>query len=322
MKLQILPVRGSHFQADLTCLKVFNGATGAWQMHLQAAATLAPQMVNAQLSLSEDGSAHLTSQRRLEDLAVLSCEDHTTITLLLGSFIWFDILACASTGSRPFLALDHILILEGDRIHLEELMGCENWVMIVIFQISELDHWKKDSERNCKLSIAELAKRGALIEACLQQRLEKIAVRDTSQNDDISGATLRFSKCTRTIITEIFALAALTYLHVVISGANPGVPEIIESVSRTVTAFKALSDARMLRWLVWPFCVTGCLVSEEDESVFRGLISAGKLSEKTVGTCIEAVKLIEECWKRRQTGLGNCDWVSVMHSLGNLILLG
>jgi hypothetical protein len=257
----------------------------------------------------------------LEDLSVLSSEDHTIITLLLGSFIWFDILACASTGSRPFLTLDHILMLEGGRIHLEELMGCENWVMIIIFQISELGHWKKDSDRNHKLSIAELAKRGALIEARLQQRFTKISVQDATQKDDILGATLRFSKSTSAIITEIFALAALTYLHVVVSGANPGLPEITESVSKTVAAFKALSDTRMLRWLVWPFCITGCLASEEDEGVFRSLICAGKLSERTVGTCMEAVKVIEECWKRRKTGLGSCDWVSVMQSLGHLILL-
>jgi hypothetical protein len=252
----------------------------------------------------------------------VTSEDHTAITLLIGCFIWFDILACASTGSKPFFDLDHVFLLESSRFHLEELMGCQNWVMVLIFQISELGHWKKDLERTHKLSIAELAKRGAQIEARLQERLVENISQDTIQNCPVSGITLHLSQASSVAITKIFALSALTYLHVTVSGANPELPEVVDSVSRTIAEFRILNDPRLLRYLVWPFCITGCLATEEQQYFFRTLISPVKLSKRTVGTCMEAFKLMEECWKRRKTGLGNCDWMCVMHSMNQLILLG
>lgn len=306
--------------ADFATLKVFRGGTGAWQIHLRAAASLAPQIVKAYMLPSED-SPRSGTQCEWEDLRVLAPEDQTAITILIGSFIWFDILAAASTGLGHFLALDHNLLLQGSRIRLEELVGCENWVMAVIFQISKLGNWKKESESNHRLSISELAKRGAEIEVCLQERLTNILVQSAIQEDSFPEPTSRFSNSARVTMTKIYALAALTYLHVTISGPISELPEITESVTRTVAEFTSLSDARLLRYLVWPFCITGCLASEEQHSVFRTLIQTGDFNERTVGTCMEAFKVMEECWQRR-TRLRNCDWISVMESLGHLILLG
>jgi hypothetical protein len=254
-------------------------------------------------------------------VTTLTSEERMTITILIGSFIRFDVLAGASIGSRPFLDLNHLELLADNTIHLEDLVGCENWVVALIFRISELGNWKRESESNCRLSIRELAKRGAEIDACLQENLSNISHRSTIQEDSPPGVSnASFSGSTKAAITTIFALSALTYLHVVVSGPIFDLPEIAESVTRTVAEFAKVRDAGLLQFLVWPFCVTGCLASEEQQSVFRNLISAQKITESTVGTHMGALKLMEECWKRRKRQ-GNCDMMSVMQSLGHFILL-
>ena len=130
------------------------------------------------------------------------------------------------------------------------------------------------------------------------------------------------STFTCTEITKIFALSAMTYLHVVVSGAHPELPEIMASISKTVAAFQRLTDKKMLRNLVWPFCISGCLAREEQHGIFRDLISAAEITQSTIGTCLEAFKIMEECWEARKTCSCNYDWVSVMNKRGQYVLLG
>ena len=114
------------------------------------------------------GSSHGNGHH---DKKILYPEDDSALNLLLGSFIFFDIISCVSTRSSPFLELDHKFLLENAGIHLENLMGCRNWAMIFIFEISLLDKWKKEAEKAQMLSIVELAKRGHQIEERLREKL-------------------------------------------------------------------------------------------------------------------------------------------------------
>jgi hypothetical protein len=138
-------------------------------------------------------------------------------------------------------------------------MGCENWAMILVANISSLEIWKSDMQRAGRLSIVELSTRGSEISKLL--------------NDGLASQTmfpdyLTISKCPTKhspFITRIFAYAALTYLHVVVSGAHPELAEITASVSLTIAAFKILPAPHLLQNLVWPFCVTGCIASKDYE---------------------------------------------------------
>jgi hypothetical protein len=288
-------------------------------MHLSAAATLVPALVRAQIASVTPDLISLGHENRKHEDIILYTEDDSAIRFLLGSFISIDIISSASTRSGLFLDLDHQLILERAGIHLENLIGCRNWAMIFILEISLLDKWKKEAEKAHRLSITELTKRGSQIEERLRKMLTDIEnkplIRSFSRN------TERLSMSTYTEITKIFALSAMTYLHVVISGAYPELPEIMESVSKTIDAFQSLTDAKILRSLVWPFCISGCLAIDRQHTIFRDLLSAADITQSTVGTCLEALKIMEECWEIRKTRPYNCDWVSVMHKRGHYVLL-
>jgi hypothetical protein len=258
------------------------------------------------------------------DMGPLSAGEHSAVVLLLGSFIWFDILAAASTGLKPFLKINHQLVLSSNSIHLEELIGCENWVVILIFQINELVSWKKEAETNGRLSIPELAKRGARIEHVLQEKSNELFLRiSDGSGPSISGMWGRFPKSASSEITRIFILSALTYLHVVISGPNPELPEIASNVTRAIEAFESLTHPPLLRYLVWPFCITGCLASEQQRRVFPALIATAEINGQTLSSCRRAFKIMEECWKLRNTHPHqNYDWISTMKSLDHVVLLG
>ncbi|KAH6675756.1 fungal-specific transcription factor domain-containing protein [Halenospora varia] len=302
--------------------ELFRGGTENWQIHLRAASTLIPALVRL-VQMASIAQVPINSGRRNEQQhkKLLHSEDDSAIRFLLGSFISMDIISCASTRSSPFLELDHKLILERAGIELENLNGCKNWIMVLTFEISQLDTWRRKADKTQSLSLRDLVKRGGQIEERLQEKLANIE-NEPSIGVSIGNTSGIVSMSASTEITKIFALSATTYLHVVISGAHPELPEVKGSVSKTIAAFKRLTDAKLLRHLVWPFCISGCLALEEEHAFFRDLISAAELTQLAIGTCLEALKIMEECWRMRKSGSSNCDWVSVMNRCGRYVLLG
>jgi hypothetical protein len=234
--------------------------------------------------------------------------------VLVGSIILFDIIASASTRSQPSLALDHRNIVEMFEIELASLFGCTNRVVSLILEIVLLDNWKKEAEKSRKMSMVEVVRRAAKIEPLLQQQIADLQSSSTESSRNTLSASQRE-------ITNIFSLSALTYLHVVVSGAHPELPEIEESVSRTLSAFQSLTDPKSLRNLVWHFCVSGCLALEGQQMAFRELVSKAKITPSTIGTCLQAFEIMEESWEMRRNFSYNCDWVFIMNKRGSNVLL-
>lgn len=279
---------------------------------------LIPTLIDARMGLLKP-----TLERRTQNSnqTTLSPEVESITSLLLSSFIWFDTILCTSTGSTPSLEINHLLALTTLGINMESLTGCRNPVVALIFEISLLDRWKKEGQNAHKLSIVDLAKRGQQIKERLRQELAYINHIPTRQILSLNSSGI-LEVPTRTKFNKIFILSAITYLHVVISGAHPELPEIAGSVLETIAAFKRLENLKVLRYLVWPFCVSGCLTLSEQQSFFRDLVSTAEISQSTLGVCFEAVKkVMEECWQSREAGLDACNWMSIMQKRGYYILL-
>lgn len=238
----------------------------------------------------------------------------TSISFLLGFFIYMHIVTCASTRSSQFLIPDHKVLLETGTINLVDLTGCSNWAMICIFEIVSLDNWKQEEENAHRLSLIELTERGRQIEERLLSRLASIE-NDLSQSTPVDAHTSL--EHIQTTITRIFAHAAVTYLYVVISGAYPNIPDIKRSVSETIAALRSLPDPKLLRHVVWPYCISGCLASDEQQTVFRELVLFPRIMH---GTCLEALSLMEECWRFRKAKSSGRDWASIMKRRGRSIL--
>lgn len=240
--------------------------------------------------------------------------------MAVGSLIFLDIIASASKRSVPFINIDHRRMLHDFGINLESLFGCSNQIALLILDIICLDSWKRESEKSRRLSLVELVKRGATIEEHLRSHIDNVEVGISRTSD--ATKTVRIDTFTpQTEATRIFALAAQTYLHVVISGAHWELREIRDSVTKTIDAFKSISDPKSLRNLVWPFCITGCLATTAQQPFFRELISAAGITSSTLGTCWQAFKAMEECWEFRESTSYNCDWAFVFNKQNCHVLL-
>ncbi|KAH8800661.1 C6 transcription factor [Xylogone sp. PMI_703] len=294
---------------QLLFCELLAGGSKNWQELLWAAASFVPSLLQERMSLTlpELASPHYPSKQLYK--RILYAEHDSATSVLLASFISFDIIASASTRSSPFLNVDHIQALNNLDISLESLIGCRNSVMALIFEISSLDRWKKEAQAAHKLSIVDLAKRGSQIEERLRHELADIEkIRSTEPS--LWSPPGMLSVPSHSEISQLFALSAIIYLHVVISGAYPDLPEIAEAVSKAIVVFKSLKDPRLLRSVVWPFCVSGCLALEEQQSFFRDLVSGAGITQWTSGTCFEAFKIMQKCWKARKTCSYSCDWTT------------
>lgn len=292
-----------------------------WQSHLHAAAGLIPRLLQDKTKHRSSFSLMSAQNSGHKDDADINYFDHEYAGhVLLGTFISLDVMSCVSVHSSPVLMLDHISTLDVLGIDLENLSGCANWMISHIFEIAQLERWKAQANKTNTLNVIELAKRGCYIEQRLQQRIfsleSSIASRRSSKSSSKMSSVLYKNE-----ITYIFALSAMTYVHVIISGAHPGLPDIVEMVSKTVAAFQGLSDAKLLRHLVWPFCVSGCLAREGQQSSFRYLIAEAEISQSTAGTCFEAYKIMQQCWEARKLSPDSCDWISIMNRRGRYVLL-
>ncbi|GKZ19208.1 hypothetical protein AbraIFM66951_008042 [Aspergillus brasiliensis] len=299
--------------------EIFAGGTKNWQWLLRLSGNLIPAFMRTRMSSTlHDASGQICPNAPLDNHSP-SPEDDCTTKLLLGSFVSLDIIASASTRRGPFLDIDHVHVLDHLGIPLESLMGCRNSIMALISEVSALDRWKKESEVARKLSIIELAQRGGQLEERLRRELADLEQLSPPGPCSAwgSSATPGASRA-HPGISRAFGLGAIAYLHVVLSGAHPELPEIAQTVADAILVFQVLRDRRLLSSVVWPFCIVGCLAQPDQQPSFQELFTTAEAPE---GTLAEAYRVMEECWQARTSRTAECDWVSVMNERGDYVLL-
>lgn len=275
---------------------------------------------------SNQPNAQQTSKKNLTP------EQDGATCVLLGSFISLDIIACASTRSAPFLDINHPQVLSQLGITMERMVGCENSVLSLIFEITVLDKWKTQSQATHKLSVLELARRGLHIEQRLRQELTNLNMSTKPSPQPLNHPSVIHPTPSYIPATKAYALAATIYLHVVLSGPYPELPEIAGPVSDAIELFRSTQDnPKLLLNMIWPLCVTGCMATESQQSFFRHLTASFSQSNTgdesfknlsaSTGTFLEAMKIIEQCWHTRKNLPFDCDWASIMDQSACYVLL-
>lgn len=192
-----------------------------------------------------------------------------------------------------------------------------------------LRKWKESMQASKTLSLRDLASRATKIETSLEHDIKStsISIDMIKSADDFLTSFDVFdygSKYISLIVTRIFAHAALTYLFVTVSGANPELSEIQSSVARTISSFRALPHPKFFRSLSWPLCISGCMATENHQETFRKFGLTHNATEYLFGSSKHVLKIMEKCWEMRKGGdhgMGEVDWSVAMRSLGLNILL-
>ena len=303
--------------------KEWEGWKDDWEVHLQAAGTLL-SVVGTDLPSNSPGLSFSGKEER-EDQAVssrtnslLPLNEIAGLDFFLTAYMWGDICRCASIGPNsaskgPF---HYLIYLEEDRVKLDSIMGCRNWAMIAIKKISNLENWKHEKQQSQSLSIPALSRQGAQIEEHLQSGLKTLC-------KDKTTLSIHEQECN--LVTELYALSALTYLAVAISGNSFLLPEVRSSVPSTLRALKALPQHLLIR-VSLPFCVAGCMADDPQKEDFRRILLDAHAAGHLLGTLWNGLDIMEEFWRLREDiesmrNATKCAWTLAMDSLGTKILL-
>ncbi|KAK9365537.1 fungal-specific transcription factor domain-containing protein [Lipomyces kononenkoae] len=245
-----------------------------------------------------------------------------------------DIIASTCMKEPPRLLEYHARLLtnggsddERPPLNLEDFIGCENWVMLQIGEIAALDAWKKSIKKAGKLDMMALGARASAIKQALLGNLARLdAAANTPKTNWLGLLTLYNDQlpsmpggCTA-FVTRVWAHAALLYLSVVVSGWQPKSDGIRENVVRTLVLLEQMPAPELLRTMVWPFCMVGCLAEPGEECRFRAMADA-LVPHRLFGAARKALEIMENVWKCRDELTIDTDFAACVCSLGYMSLL-
>ncbi|KPM40753.1 hypothetical protein AK830_g5822 [Neonectria ditissima] len=324
--------------------------SGNWQIHLDAATGLFDQMIQYHAR-----TGHLRGVRAVLDK--LSSVSSTRMTIptspIQGAFQFFstvllinDIISSTSLSRVPRLNAHHHELVQADgpdkelpTLRIEEVIGCQAWVLLVISDIATLDAWKKGHLESLHQVEAELLSRATSIEKRIQEgrmRLDKddllhngqltcdqkpnqqsqVYLERSNYSNDLSPLVPQL----HTQITRIWAHAAHSYLLVVLLGWQPEDTRIRSNTASTIDIFNKMSSHDWLRSVVWPFCMSGCLALDGQRQTFSRIGNSTEAFQ-TFGTVREAMKIMENVWGQTEIDVSSWDIGACLKSSGHSALL-
>ncbi|OQV06049.1 Fungal Zn2-Cys6 binuclear cluster domain-containing protein [Cladophialophora immunda] len=304
------------------------GLMSDWVMHLDAASALLSSLDVSPLPSEESPISETLEVSHPHEYEAqckfptefLSEGEQLAFDFFLDFYIYCFINATASLGLtqqsaqsiRRVRALCH-----QNPARLWDRRGCEDWVLLTLLDIAILRDWKQKSSRAGTLSLRELNRRAEIIESRLHEGVAKFA-------GPFSPSTFAAVDEEKRMVTNIYVNGALVFLHVVVSGFYPNIPEIRQSVLRTLQALEYMREHSAINFPSWPYCVAGCLALESEYSRFRALVPPFEKGKHPLVLSKWTLEIIEECWKTRASqpeGEESCSWVTAMNHLGTRLLL-
>ncbi|KAG0645738.1 Pestheic acid cluster transcriptional regulator 3 [Hyphodiscus hymeniophilus] len=331
---------GSNVQI-LACM-LFHGGVSTWQVHLRAASEIV--LLLHGLSVTSNSASPAPANHSPPSSELLGSDaipkhslsaDNAALKFFTGAIIWFDVLACISTSTRPYLSGYHDRLSclsesslhgENDSIQLHSIMGCENWAMIAIGEVAKIKAWKEEGIRSGSLDIHHFAEVARKLQAGLESNNLQVHVVLDRIRSDHSGPpphhrTILYNTYTTLVITRIFACAALIYLQTVIS-SDPSVLNISTGLQDVMTAMTYLPDPRMFRGLVWPLCVAGCMASSQlHQEFFRNTIMGSVKDSPMFGNSAQALQILERSWEMQRERGRLIDCATTIQEMGTYVLL-
>ena len=316
--------------------ELFRGGTSQWQVHLDALATVVRGMtvVDSVDEGPSPGDQDPGTPRGSEPHRMESNAEH----FLIGAVLWFDVMSCASTNEPPRLHSEALGYLRG-QIDLANIIGCQPWVALAVGDIAALSAWKSEAISTSSLSFWRLFERGDPIRkrlgdgiASLREEVDESFAALGLSHLGTMGAYLVLTnpgvqqEAIKRAITLVFAHAAQVYLNTIISGADPKLDDVRNSVIDTMNALQELQficDAQALRNLIWPICIAGSMAEDAPtQSYFQSLIQDLGEEAHAFGNTADTLRIMQKCWgSRKDDRSGAWDWATTMESLGQRVLL-
>lgn len=277
-------------------------------MHLHGAVSIASDLISHFIPVSPPGCGDEENTPKATDAA---------ITFMCGVVLWMDTLSTITTSRRSLLfeQQDKLLAV----IRMERIIGCRNWVIGCINQISDLGEQKRAACEGNQ-SMWKFVADAHVLNEHLKSGIREITVEaNTLMKRQPFLGTEDYNEYIVCVVTRVYATAALIYLQIVTWGANSSMPEVRSAVSIAITALKEIPEPQMARSLMWPLVVAGCMASPEEQSFFEDRILGGGRPGLVFGNSSQCLAVIRKCWELRASNTEGMaapfDWTTAMESL-------
>ncbi|KIY43974.1 hypothetical protein FISHEDRAFT_51905, partial [Fistulina hepatica ATCC 64428] len=249
----------------------------------------------------------------LEQTRLSRNEDPVKAYLLMGAtarFLVRCILIAESLASltllRPNRFAELFRVLARDvRAEMQGagLNGVPYAVALSITDVTAFARWKAIELRDQHLSYRTLVQKAEALE------------RQIIQNRAVIG---EFVDDRTRLYANVFNEGALLYLHTIVNGHHPGVPEIAESVQNIVNLLQQTPRGPADRLLLFPVCIAACMTDNWENRQFLRI----RLGDENIfRDAIHARLLMEKVWQHRDTKASHVDWQLVMAKEGPAVLL-
>ncbi len=310
-----------------------------WQTHLNAALVLFRQLLDSAVESGEPNSSFDAVMRRLGPSSSSSWSwpsqsdqvpsaEQAAFRFSSTLVILDDIIASTALQEQPRLYENHRSLLGGIEgtddppINLEAVVGLKNWTLLQIGEIAALEAWKQRCKTAGNLDVVELVHRATTIKESLVAHLIRLETDPAIVPKENSSLLDVFTPppSQSSVVSRVWAHAALIYLSIVVSGWQPASVDVRYHVSRVIELLKRQTSPALLRTMVWPFCVAGCLAEPAQEPHFRGMVEV--LQPPSIfGTVHKALEIMENLWCNRDTDVATRDIATCFRTQGDLVLL-
>jgi C6 transcription factor Pro1 len=262
--------------------------------------------------------------------------DQSALAFFVSLLLFVDIVASTSLITPPALQNYHHRLLSSNgeekcRVQLETVVGCQNWALVAIGNISALCAWKRDAKQSGTFSVVELVSLAGPISQALEEGLVSLNDVGPARSQSKMGASSLegyYRRHDRAIdhtsianVTRVWGYAAKIYLSVTLSGWQANSADTQACIAKILSLLQTIESPAQLRSLSWPICVAGCLALPSQEHDFRRIFGfMGPLGE--FGTVYNTLNIMEGVWRSRNTLDGNIwDIASSLGILGSPALL-
>jgi C6 transcription factor Pro1 len=288
--------------------KLFTGHSNAWQVHLRAAVNIFHRGFGLNLAnfeLAEKANMILTEERPPLEIQADIKSQIVSFRFLSAVTIWLDIISCVTAGTAPHLSDHNLRIMAVDsQTKLEDIMGCENEVLLQIGRIAALQGGRTRTlqEGNFDRTAFDLAAN---------------AIRDEMQRDPASKLSTTANSVT--LITCVFAYMASIYLHIIKHGYQE-LRLIDTTISRATALLRTQIPTHLTPALVAPLFILGSAAEQEDEAFFRDIFSSPPLLDPSLQHRARILPILEEIWKERKAGSG-FSWENCLDLTRDVLLI-
>ncbi|KAG5957510.1 hypothetical protein E4U58_005927 [Claviceps cyperi] len=291
---------------QLVFSEALTGESDAWRMHLRGAIEMyrcAMTGGTRHAKQTEEALAILRSSMPSEGEAADLCEDVSSMRFMSSAVLWLDIVGSVTEGAEPRLLSMHDQDLgTGSGIRLEEVMGCQNQVMVQLARIAALQAtWKS----------VEVSANGYEV-ADIQNALHR-AHRDSLALMQEEHAPQRRICRTIAIVSIMFCHAAGVYLHLITNGFRDD--HTLQQLTADAMPFlRTEVTAELTTGLVCPLFIIGCAATTTDEqALFRTTFSSHEFLNPLFKHRPRLLPILEEIWRER--------WKNDAYSWNNVVRL-